>query len=424
MVKTVLFPVGWWTRPWARYGLATLFGVTVAVANVRPCHALGAPTDLQAIDPSPDDVSAAARYFDEGRAAFKQERYIEAAEAFEKADALAPNAKVLLLAIQSRELGGHLSRAATLAALATQRHPKDEMFADVGQLLKSARSEFNFVTISCNDPCQVMVGNRLLHGAAATRRFLFLEQGKYRIRATWSDGKSLSKYYEAEVGQKGNLEFDSSGEQATSRDVTASTGVSERSDTAGEASSRPTSRRDEPDEDYWADGDSEAVDDPPDDPFEASARVADSDDATGEQGSSGWSPTVFWIGVGTTVALAGASTWSGIHTLNNPGRETVVRECVGLGVSCPRYQEGLRNQDRTNILWTVTAGAGVVTGLIGLLLTDWSDDASTANKGSALGGAARERRVSVHVQPLLDVNALTRGATAFTGSYVSATGRF
>ncbi len=125
MAKVVFFPSKWWSRIWAASSPAVLIGLGVLL-GLQLCFALGNPTDLQSVEPSPDDVSAAARYFDEGRAAFKQDRFVEAAEAFEKADALAPNAKVLLLAIQSRELGGHASRAVTLAALATQRHPKDE----------------------------------------------------------------------------------------------------------------------------------------------------------------------------------------------------------------------------------------------------------------------------------------------------------
>ncbi len=151
---------------------------------------------------------------------------------------------------------------------------------------------------------------------------------------------------------------------------------SERSEPAETDAPRgkSTSSSDEPEEDYWADGET-AEEDPPDDPLAASARSseppeeepAEADDAS----SNGWSPLVFWIGAGATVALAGASTWSGVDTLNNPGREAVVRDCVGLGEMCPTYQQGLRNQDRTNILWTVTASVGVISGLIGWLFTDW-----------------------------------------------------
>jgi hypothetical protein len=438
MAKTVLFRGNWWARTWATHGPKVVLWVSVLFVLPRLCFALGNPTDLQAVEPSPDDISAAARYFDDGRSAFKQERYVEAAEAFEKADALAPNAKVLLLAIQSRELGGHLARAATLAALATQRHPKDELFADVGQLLKIARTEFNFVTVFCDDPCQVMVGNRLLHGAAATRRFLYLEQGKYRIRATWNNGKSLSKYYEAAAGRKGSLKFEANSDAAStvaandegaapSATTKPRAAVDAPDDTSSEdpgTTRTKANEAEELDDDYWADGEG-SEDDPPDDPFAASGDTPPSEevDGTVEQTStgSGLSPLVFWIGAGTTVVLAGVSTWSGIDTLSNPGKDAVVRECVGQGINCPTYQQGLRNQDRTNILWTVTASVGALSGLIGWLWTDWDGDTATSKQQAVLGGQG----LNWQLQPLLTVDETAAGRRiSISGSYVTATGRF
>jgi len=50
----------------------------------------------------------------------------------------------------------------------------------------------------------------------------------------------------------------------------------------------------------------------------------------------------------------------------------VKQKCVGLGESCPEYQTGRNAQFRTNILIGVTAGLGVLTGVVGLFLTQWS----------------------------------------------------
>src|SRR6187549_3379992 len=119
-----------------RWGIGCSVAAALLLSAVPTAWALGSPTDLRSVEPTPQDIEQAAKYFDDGRAAFRNENYVEAAEAFEKADALAPNPKVLLLAIQSRELGGHMARAATLAALAEQRHPKDPLFTDLGDLLK------------------------------------------------------------------------------------------------------------------------------------------------------------------------------------------------------------------------------------------------------------------------------------------------
>src|SRR5436190_16792147 len=69
-------------------------------------------------EPTPTQVRSAAEAFDRGREAYKADDYIEAAEQFESADANAPSAAALELAIRSRDKAGQLDRAATLAALA------------------------------------------------------------------------------------------------------------------------------------------------------------------------------------------------------------------------------------------------------------------------------------------------------------------
>lgn len=382
-------------------------------------HALGNPTDLRAVEPTPEDIERAAKYFDEGRAAFRAEAYVEAAEAFEKADALAPNAKVLLLAIQSRELGGHAARAATLAALAEQRHPKDPLFADLGDLLKTAKENLHLLVVTCELPCQIAVGNRLVHGAAATRRFLYLEDGKYRIRASWGEGQALSKYYEAAAGQRGKLRFEGQAVGETSAEAAdegdwdsapeQSSKRADRSSTdAGEARAEDTSES----EAEW--GEETWDEDPPDDPLTAPAPASET---TSESVGGGADPLVFWSGVGLTGVLVGVSTWSGIDTLQNPGTDTVVAKCVGLGESCPEYQEGLRNQQRTNILWGVTGGVGVITALIGALWTDW-DGASKPSD---------EPMVSLSVLPLLTEprsGETQAHEVRVDGSLVTASGRF
>jgi hypothetical protein len=96
---------------------------------------------------------------------------------------------------------------------------------------------------------------------------------------------------------------------------------------------------------------------------------------------SGWSPTVFWVGAGLTGALAGVTVWSGIDTLNNPGKDKVQAECEPNDTSCDLYQQGLANQQRTNILIGVTAGVGVATALVGILATDWGGSDAAAETG-------------------------------------------
>lgn len=389
---------------------------TVATLCVVPtAWALGSPTDLRAVEPTPEDIEQAAKYFDDGRSAFRNENYVEAAEAFEKADALAPNPKVLLLAIQSRELGGHLARAATLAALAEQRHPKDPLFADIGDLLKTARDGLHFLTITCESPCQITVGNRLVHGAAATRRYLFLEEGKYRIRATWGQGEALSKYYEASNGTRGKLRFDANSPGDEGGDEATAEAPSEAPAGGTAAAQDGASASD--DSEYWGDGEdwsdegeTETEPKPPEPPPEAA-------DSSG----GGASTTVFWTGVAATGVLVGVSTWSGIDTLKHPGTDVVVAKCVGLGESCPEYQEGLQNQLRTNILWGVTGGVGVITALIGVFWTDWDGEAE--NKPDQSAHLSFGIVPVLSEQPTVDANGTTPSVRV-DGSLLTATGRF
>lgn len=397
-----------------------LFTLAAYMSVGETARALGNPTDLRAVEPTPEDIEQAAKYFDEGRAAFRGEAYVEAAEAFEKADALAPNAKVLLLAIQSRELGGHLARAATLAALAEQRHPKDPLFADLGDLLKTARESLHLLVVTCEQPCQIAVGNRLVHGPAATRRFVYLEEGKYRIRASWGDGQALSKYHEAGAGQRGKLRFEDEAAPETTADSADEgdwdsgpepTTKRAKADTSdiGEAAAEATSESEED----W--GDAAWGEDPPDDPLVNPEEASETTSTASAAG--GADPLVFWSGVAVTGVLVGVSTWSGIDTLQHPGADTVVAKCVGLGESCPEYQEGLRNQQRTNILWGVTGGVGVITALIGAFWTDWGGESKPSD----------EPLVSVSLVPLL--TEMRSGETQehrvrVDGSLVTASGRF
>ena len=79
-----------------------------------------------------------------------------------------------------------------------------------------------------------------------------------------------------------------------------------------------------------------------------------------------------------TVVLAGITVWSGLDTKSNPGPDKVRTACVGLGESCPEYQDGLSRQKRTNVLQIATGVGGLATAVIGGFLTNWSGAPSSA----------------------------------------------
>lgn len=332
---------------------------------------VGAPAYAQesGAEPSPAQIKTAAEAFDHGREAYKAEEYVEAAEQFEKADTNAPSSAALELAIRARDKAGELDRAATLMALALKRHPDDGNLLKLApELSRRAAEKLYELKASCDQPCDLTVGGKIIHGASDTQRTLYLTPGTLTVRAGWSDNRSDSKQIQAEAGAKGEVSF------------TAPTTAA-----AASMSQEPS----EP-----------AVEQPKQDP--------NRDQGAGQK-SSGWSPTVFFVGVGLTAVVGGITIWSGIDTLNNPGTDAVEKECETPGPKCDElYQKGVDNQRRTNILIGVTAGVAVATGLIGVLATDWSGGKSAPKQ------AARLVRPELNVAPWASLD----------GGGLQAVGRF
>lgn len=291
-----------------------------------------------AAEPSVEDVKAAGEQFNLGRTAFKEEDYAVAAEHFERADGLAPNAKVLQLAIQAREQAGQLGRAAMLAEVAKRRYPDDERFAELDAIISRAERDYARVDVSCDQPCNLVVGLRLVHGEPATEWVLFLEPGEHEVRAGFGD-VDTSQQYSAAAGERGTLAFE------------APAGAT--------PSPEPVASEDPP------------ADSPLESPF--SGAVETDEPPAPQETAKGLSPIWFWIGAGTTVALAGVSTWSAIDTVSNPGQNAVREGCAGQGEDCPLYQQGVSRQNRTNVLWGITGGFAVGTVVL-LALTDFDGD--------------------------------------------------
>lgn len=303
---------------------------------------VGAPASAQdgSAEPTPAQVRAAAEAFDKGREAYKAEEYVEAAEQFEKADGNAPSSAALELAIRARDKAGELDRAATLLALALKRHPDDDnLLKLVPDIQKRAAEKLFELSASCDQPCDLTVGGKIMHGAPSTQRTLFVQPGAVTVRAGWSDNRSDSKQIQAEAAGKGEVSF-----------VAPATAAGQ------DMAKEPT----------------EAVAPDP------STAPDPTKDQGPEKKSSGLPPALFFVGAGLTVVAGGITVWSGIDTVNNPGADAVKQACAGKGEECGPYQEGLSKQRRTNVLIGVTAGLGVATVLVGALFTDWSGGKSSA----------------------------------------------
>jgi len=321
-------------------------------------------------EPSPAQVRVAAEAFDKGREAYKAEEYVEAAEQFEKADSNAPAAAALELAIRARDKAGELDRAATLMALALKRYPDDANLLKIaGDLSKRASATLFELTANCDSPCELTVGGKLVHGAPDTERMLYIQPGKLTVRAGWADNRSDSKQVEAVAGDKGQVDF-----------------VAPTSHAAASMAKEPVEPEPEP------------------------APVEPARDAGNKKG---WSPAVFYIGAGLTAVLGGVTIWSGIDTINNPGKAKVAQACdAGLEPDCnDLYNQGKSHQTRTNVLIGATSVVGVATVLIGVLATDWGGGKSAPTADKA---AAKLLRPHVHMTPW----------ASFDGGGLQAVGRF
>jgi hypothetical protein len=314
--------------------LPRLLGAALlAVALSGPVSALAAN------EPTPTQIREAAEAFDRGREAYKNEDWVTAAEQFERADSLAGSPTALEYAIRARDKAGQLDRAATLSALVAKRYPDEANLGKIAtEVVERARPGLFELSVGCGEPCDLAVGGKIVPGAPDVQRTVYLPAGKQTIRAGFSGDRADSTEVEATAGGQGQVAFD-----APAAAVNADT---------------PAVNPDVPKP-------------PPPEAAKPKAR-------------SGWSPTVFWVGAGLTAVAAGTTIWSGIDTLNNPGKDRVRNECEAGDTDCSLYQDGLAHQRRTNVLIGVTAGVGVATALVGLFATDWgSGEAAPADQPEA-----------------------------------------
>jgi hypothetical protein len=306
------------------------------MAAVAPIEAYA---QAAAHEPSPSEIRAAAEAFDRGREAYKAESYQEAAEQFERADANAPSATALELALRSRDKANNADRAATLAALALERYPDEQSLIQLANdVLGKVKAGLYELKTRCDDPCELIADSKLIHGAPATERTIYLPPGPHTLVAGFGENRTVSKSVDAQQGQTATAIFEAPEPVANAAPSTAA----------------PSSGTASPTQD------------------------------TGTKPShGGWSPIVFWTGVGLTAVAGGVTVWSGLDTINNPGADWVKEHCAD--TDCPEYKDGVQKQTRTNILIGVTGVLGAATILVGALATDWSG-------GSAEAGEVQPRR--------------------------------
>ncbi|OQX68867.1 MAG: hypothetical protein B6A08_07725 [Sorangiineae bacterium NIC37A_2] len=299
----------------------SLIGAALCFASVSSA-ASDAPTAVE--------IEKAAESFDRGRAAFRSGGFIEAAESFEAADAYAPSSASLRLAMLSRARAEQFDRALTLAALALRLYPDEaELQKEATALIGAHEAGLGQINIRCDQPCKLLLDNKLVHGAEDYERTLYVTPGKHRLRVNWSGGHVRNLGVKIEAGGTESLDL-----------------IAPTEPVSQETSEWLNSRQDEESDEEYAKKPAEA------------------------DGGRGWSPAVFWTGVGLTGAGVVATTILGVRAINEPGVDAVRENCMG-NADCPEYQQGLQNQTIANVALGATVAVGVLTVVTGAWLTDW-----------------------------------------------------
>lgn len=289
------------------------------------------PSLARADDPAPtaERIKSAAAEYDAGRRAYTDNKFEEAAVHFENAYHDAPNAQTLRNAIRARRQAGQLARAATLAALAESKYASDEATATtVKETLADAEPKLHRVVVICDPECGVAADGRVASLEDSQKLTLFFDPGSHALVISWSGERSKEIKIDGKAGAKQEFTLQAPPMPVKPPDTTQNTGGGTTGGTTTTHAPPPSTK-----------------------PL---------------------GPALFIVGTILTVGAGGVLIWSGVDTLNNPGTDVVKQKCAGLGESCPQYQQGLSSQLRTNVLIGVTAGLGVLTGIVGIFLTQWS----------------------------------------------------
>ncbi|HET9956315.1 MAG TPA: hypothetical protein VFQ61_17525 [Polyangiaceae bacterium] len=336
-------------------------------------------------EPAPAQIREAANAFDQGRAAYKKENWVEAAEYFEHAYDSVPSARALEYAIRARDKAGQLDRAATLAALAERRYSDEASLQKlVPGILARARESLYELFVTCPEPCDLAVAGKIVPGEPELQRRIYVYEGRQSVRAAYGGDRNESREVTARSGGKGDLSFDSQVREDTNE------GSLETTDPSADDQPAKT---------------------PTPKPAQDAARSA-----------SGLPQGVFFTGVALSSVGVLVTTLSGIDTLKNPGKDRIRNECEQGDTSCPVYQDGLDRQRRTNVLLGVTAGLSIATTLVGVFWTDWSSRPDSEPSEEYVSGrrvrrsaSAARPRSGARVTPVLSLG---------QGAFVGAQGSF
>jgi hypothetical protein len=249
----------------------------------------------------------ASSHFKAGLRAFMQHKYVEAAESFEKAHEVLPSHKALFNAADAWEKAGELVKAALRFRQFLQEAPEDAKARDDAQArLESILTKISRLNLAGQGATDIQV-----NGQPAKLGEMLITPGDHVVTAS-VDGEFVEKRVSLEAGALLRV----------------------------------------------------LIEPPPPEPVPE----PEPEERTIDQGveKKGMDPTLFYVGIGVTTVLAGATGWSGLDT--QARRDDFDENPTGTG-----YDEGVAAQKRTNVLLGLSIAAGVTTAALGLFAVKWDD---------------------------------------------------
>ncbi len=266
-------------------------------------------------EPPKTRIKSAAEEFDEGRRAFLEDDFENAAVHFENAYHDAPRPEPLRHAIRSRDKAHASARAATLAEFARTRYASDAVLLELAQQVLAAETpKLLAVTVKCDTPCSIAVDGRLSSLDDARETKLWVDPGEHALIVTFEGDRNVPQKVQGAAGD------------AVAIDVVA----------------------------------------PPMPPKPKGVRVVV------VEKPKPFNKVPFIVGASVTAAVGALTAISYVVAKKNPGEDAVRTQCVGLGEDCPAWKDAKSGELRTNVGIFATAGLGVATAVVGLFFTRWS----------------------------------------------------
>lgn len=286
-----------------------------------------------------DDLEKAARAYDEGVTAYDKAEFGRAARAFLRADTLVPSPDAVSNALSASVRGGkHLLVIDASARILDRDDAPAELKTRARKARVFAASKLAELRLECEpEPCGMTVD-----GKATKPGSRFVLPGDHRLVVIARDGHESEKTVQLQAGTTYEVLLHAVGKGEAARDPDLEAKAVEKA--------AP--------------------------PPKAGELVRRGDGGPGDSGTdTGWSPGVFYAGLGLTIAVAGFTTWSGLDTL-------AAKSDLPQEPTQKQVDDVESRVQRTDLLLAGSVLLAGVTAYVGLSLVDWGSPDDDAAGGS------------------------------------------